>query len=136
MHGGVRYRRPWVSKKKERKKKGPGNARHVRILKFHLQNLHHFFALLIQSTSPRERRFSGHFFDAQPTMSNTVVRVNPLRARTWLTRLPFCTRLVFLLIVALSVASFLAPWIPQAGALIPSEVSLLSSELASWNLKE
>lgn len=59
---------------------------------------------------------------------NIVRRFNPTRLRSWFNRVPLFTRLVVVLILGVWGTSFAIPWILTAGALVPAEVGLMSSE--------
>lgn len=56
------------------------------------------------------------------------VRFNPARLRTWIFRIPFCTRLLVLIIVSFWIAGVVLSWVPARGALIPAKVSIWSSK--------
>ncbi|KAJ9659766.1 putative rhomboid protease [Coniosporium apollinis] len=59
-------------------------------------------------------------------MALSFLQFNPARIRSYVFRLPLCTRLLTTIIVAFYIASVALPWLPQWAALIPSQVGLKS----------
>lgn len=51
---------------------------------------------------------------------------NPQRIRVWVNRLPFLTRIILLAILLSWLAGLILPWFIEAGALIPSQVSIFA----------
>ncbi|KAF2087200.1 hypothetical protein K490DRAFT_42718 [Saccharata proteae CBS 121410] len=60
-------------------------------------------------------------------MANFLPNLNPTRLRSYLFRLPLCTRGILLVIVALYIASIPLDWLPARCALIPDQVSLTAA---------
>ncbi|OJD38072.1 rhomboid protein 2 [Diplodia corticola] len=60
-------------------------------------------------------------------MPLAVPNLNPVRLRSYVLRLPLCTRIVLLIIVALSVATTISPALRQKTALIPDQVSITAA---------
>lgn len=61
-------------------------------------------------------------------MPLVVPNLNPARLRSYILRLPLCTRLILLIIVALSVASTVWPTLRQTCALVPDQVSITAGK--------
>lgn len=57
-------------------------------------------------------------------MAYSLPQFDPRRIRSYLFRLPLCTRLLIGAIVAFYIASLTLPWFTQWAALIPSEIGI------------
>ncbi|OCK84881.1 hypothetical protein K432DRAFT_378124 [Lepidopterella palustris CBS 459.81] len=57
-------------------------------------------------------------------MASTFVQFNPMRIRSYIFRLPLCTRGLVLVIVALWIASIPVVWLQEWAALVPKEVGI------------
>jgi len=66
-------------------------------------------------------------------MAPSYLSFNSRALRSYLYRVPLATRLFTVLIFALCIAGYFAPWLPEAGALYPNKVSLIAGEI--WILK-
>ena len=64
------------------------------------------------------------------SMAPNVVRLNPIRIRSWINRIPLFTRIILCLALTLWTLNFPLPWLSTSGALVPAEVGLTSSESA------
>lgn len=64
--------------------------------------------------------------------SARVVKLSPARLRVFFTRLPFITRLIFLISVLFGVATLIFSSLSHNAALIPSKVSIWSGMLVSY----
>jgi len=62
-------------------------------------------------------------------MAPSYLSFNSRGLRSYLYRVPLATRLFTILIFALCIAGYFAPWLPEAGALYPSKVSLIAGEI-------
>ncbi|KKY20160.1 putative rhomboid protein 2 [Diplodia seriata] len=60
-------------------------------------------------------------------MPLVVPNLHPGRLRSYVLRLPLCTRLLLLIIVALSVATTISPALRQKTALVPDQVSITAA---------
>lgn len=63
------------------------------------------------------------------TMAYTFVQFNPVRIRSYIFRLPLCTRVLIFAIFALWLAGIPLTWLRAWAALIPQEVGLTTSKL-------
>lgn len=64
------------------------------------------------------------------TMPLAIPNLNPARLRSYIFRLPLCTRVILFIIVALWAASILTPTLREKCALIPDQVSITAGESA------
>ena len=62
-------------------------------------------------------------------MAYTFVQFNPARIRSYIFRLPLCTRVLIFAIFALWLACIPLTWLRAWAALIPQEVGLTTSKL-------
>lgn len=63
-------------------------------------------------------------------MPLALPNLNPARLRSYVFRLPLCTRVILFIIVALWAASLLTPTLREKCALIPDQVSLTAGKSA------
>ncbi|EKG10630.1 hypothetical protein MPH_12262 [Macrophomina phaseolina MS6] len=63
-------------------------------------------------------------------MPLAIPNLNPARLRSYIFRLPLCTRVILFIIVALWAASILTPTLREKCALIPDQVSITAGESA------
>lgn len=60
-------------------------------------------------------------------MAQSLLQFNPARIRSYIFRIPLCTRLILVVIFAFWIASLYVPWLRQWAALLPSQVNLGTS---------
>jgi len=60
-------------------------------------------------------------------MAQSLLQFNPARIRSYIFRIPLCTRIILFVIFAFWIASLYVPWLRQWAALIPSQVNLGTS---------
>lgn len=63
-------------------------------------------------------------------MAFKLPNLNPARLRSYVFRLPLCTRVILLIIVALWTASIFHPGLRQTCALVPDQVSITAGKSA------
>lgn len=71
-----------------------------------------------------------HLFDKVQIMAPSFLQFDPRRVRSYLFRLPLCTRLLIIVIFAFYIASLTLPWFIQWASLIPSEIGLATRKFA------
>lgn len=91
---------------------------------------HRKFKALFHAVAPEDANVNAHEQHGLPpalmATSARVVKLSPARLRVFFTRLPFITRLIFLINVAFGLASLIFSSLPRNSALIPSKVSIWS----------
>ena len=60
-------------------------------------------------------------------MAPAFLQYNPLRIRSFVFRLPLCTRVLAIVITVLWKATFFVPWLQHFCALVPNQVKITSS---------